>query len=495
MAKKKTEKPASETRNATKKSRKPAATRSAAAGGADGKAAARLEKLEEKLQKKQAKLTEARARLRAVEAMLGEDDDQGGDQAAAISPFAPKAFPSMPEIDGVRFASAAAGVKYPGRLDVMLAEIARGSAIAGVFTRSRTRAAPVLWCEEKLAALAGKPVSGPAAILVNAGNANAFTGDNGRKGVEETALSVTRALGVKVGHVFLASTGVIGEPLPYERITARMADLAERLQPDAWEDAARAIMTTDTFTKAASVEVDLDGETIRIGGFAKGSGMIAPDMATMLVFVFTDAAVEPALLQKTLSELTGPTFNSITVDGDTSTSDCLLLVATGKASAPKLTKTRDAGYAAFRRGLERVMRDLAQQVVKDGEGATKFVEVTVEGARTVRAARQIALSIANSPLVKTAWAGEDPNWGRVVMAVGKAGEDADRDKLAIRYGEHPVASQGWRDPAYDEEVLAEYMRQPELQVTVDVGVGRSRATVWTCDLTHRYISINADYRS
>ncbi|MEO1120613.1 MAG: bifunctional glutamate N-acetyltransferase/amino-acid acetyltransferase ArgJ [Pseudomonadota bacterium] len=450
---------------------------------------AQLEKLESKLEKRRSKLAKARAKVKDLEVALKDDE------APARSPFAPDRFPDLPEIDGVRIATSAAGVKYKKRLDVMLAEVAKGSAIAGVFTKSRTRAAPVLWCEEKLAALKTKTISGPAAILVNAGNANAFTGDNGRKAVEETALSLTSALGVKTNHVFLASTGVIGEPLPYERITKRLETMSKKLAPGGWEPAAQAIMTTDTFPKGSSTVVEVDGAPVTIAGIAKGSGMIAPDMATMLVFLFTDVAIDPALLQKTLSDLTGPTFNSITVDGDTSTSDTLLLAATGKAGNAKLSTARSAGYPAFRRSLESVMRDLAQQVVKDGEGATKFVEVTVQGAKTVRAARRIALAIANSPLVKTAWAGEDPNWGRLIMAVGKAGEEANRDMLSIRYGPHPVAETGWRSPDYDEAVLAKYMRQSELQITVDVGVGRSSATVWTCDLTHQYISINADYRS
>lgn len=417
--------------------------------------------------------------------------------APAVSPLAPPAgFPDLPAIAGVRFAAAEAGVRYRGRLDVMLAEIAPGASVAGVFTRSATRSAPVLWCEERLAALQGGGADkGGFAILVNSGNSNAFTGGAGRSAVQATVAATATALGVPEGHVFVASTGVIGEPLPAERIVAVLGSLKDRLAPEAAALAARAIMTTDTFPKGATATIELDGAPVRIAGFAKGSGMIAPDMATMLVFLFTDAAVAPGLLQDMLSELNARTFNCITVDGDTSTSDSLILAATGRAGMAPLESADDPRLPAFREALGAVMRDLAHQVVRDGEGATKFVEIAVTGATSDAAARRIGLAIANSPLVKTAIAGEDPNWGRVVMAVGKSGEAADRDRLAIRFGDILVAEQGWVAPSYREAAGADYMKRSELVIGVDLGIGSGAATVWTCDLTHRYIEINADYRS
>ncbi|TVQ54759.1 MAG: bifunctional glutamate N-acetyltransferase/amino-acid acetyltransferase ArgJ [Rhodobacteraceae bacterium] len=412
------------------------------------------------------------------------------------SPFAPERFPTLPAVRGVRLAAAAAGVRYQGRLDVMLAEIAPGSAVAGVFTTSRTRAAPVLWCEARLAERrAGERPDGPLAFLANAGNANAFTGRNGAEGAERMAASGARAVGGEKQGVFVASTGVIGEPLPVERIVAVEAQLAAGLAAGDWEHAARAIMTTDTFPKGAGAVVEIDGVDVRIAGFAKGSGMIAPDMATMLAFVFTDAAVAEPLLQKLLAEEADRSFNAITVDGDTSTSDTLLLAATGASGAPPIETTADPRLPAFREALASVLRDLAHLVVKDGEGATKFAAVTVTGAESERAARRIGLSIANSPLVKTALAGEDPNWGRIVMAVGKSGEAADRDRLSIRFGDILVAENGWVAPGYREADGAAYMKRAELEIVVDVGVGDASATVWTCDLTARYVAINADYRS
>ncbi len=410
-----------------------------------------------------------------------------------ISPLAPKGgFPKLPVIDGVRFAAVEAGVKYQGRLDVMLAEIAEGSAIAGTFTRSKTRAAPVLWCQENLAM--GLQAGG-AAILVNSGNANAFTGNNGMNGVEVTAGAVAETLGINPRNVFVASTGVIGEPLPSARITSKMSALRDGLSAANAEDAARAIMTTDTYAKGATASVDLDGVTVQIAGFAKGSGMIAPDMATMLVFVFTDAKIDQAVLQEIVSSATVTTFNSITVDSDTSTSDSLVVTATGKADMDAVTSISDPRAVAFGDALRGVMLELAHLVVRDGEGATKFIEITVNGAESDAAAKVVGLSIANSPLVKTAFAGEDPNWGRIVMAVGKAGEAADRDKLSISFGDILVADKGWVSPDYREEDGADYMKGQDLSVTVDLGVGTGSATVWTCDLTHQYITINADYRS
>jgi glutamate N-acetyltransferase/amino-acid N-acetyltransferase len=412
---------------------------------------------------------------------------------APVSPLAPAEFPELPAVAGVRFAAAEAGVRYSGRLDVMLAEIAPGSAVAGVFTRSATRSAPVLWCQERLAELPGAP--GGFAILANSGNSNAFTGGAGREAVRATVAATAAALGIPETHVLVASTGVIGEPLPAERITAKLAELAAALAPDGAERAARAIMTTDTFPKGAATRVMLDGVPVTIVGFAKGSGMIAPDMATMLVFLFTDARIEQRLLQQIVTRANARTFNCITVDGDTSTSDSLYLAATGRAPMPPIADAADPRAAAFEAALAGVMRDLAHQVVRDGEGATKFVEVRVTGAASDEAARRVGLAIANSPLVKTAIAGEDPNWGRIVMAVGKAGEEADRDRLSIRFGDILVAENGWVAPGYREADGAAYMKRPELVIAVDLGIGGGAATVWTCDLTHRYIEINADYRS
>ncbi|MEM8787743.1 MAG: bifunctional glutamate N-acetyltransferase/amino-acid acetyltransferase ArgJ [Pseudomonadota bacterium] len=409
----------------------------------------------------------------------------------AISPLAPPGgFPDLPVIDGVRFAAVAAGVRYTDRLDVMLAEIAPGSAIAGVFTQSATRAAPVLWCQDALAK-PRDPAHGTA-ILVNAGNANAFTGRSGMTDVEAIAAAVGERLQIPPHHVFLASTGVIGEPLPRRRITDRIDGLAGALAPDGAAQAAQAILTTDTFAKGATATALIGGKPVTIAGFAKGSGMIAPDMATMLAYIFTDARVAPDVLQAMLADLTDRTFNAITVDSDTSTSDTLMSVATGRADAPPV---EGAALPGFRSALHAVMLDLAHQLVRDGEGATKFVTVSVSGAVTDGSARVVAKAIANSPLVKTAIAGEDPNWGRVVMAIGKAGEPADRDRIAIRFGTVPVAVNGWASPDYDEAQAAAYMKNPEIEIAVDLGMGEGHAHVWTCDLTHGYISINADYRS
>jgi glutamate N-acetyltransferase/amino-acid N-acetyltransferase len=437
----------------------------------------------------QSKLAELRRRQAAIATEIAELE------AAPVSPFAPERFPALAPVDGVRFASGEAGVRYRGRDDVMLAELAPGSVIAGTFTRSATRSAPVLWCQQRVAALAAEPAAGKLAIVVNSGNANAFTGRHGREAVEAVMAATGRVLGVPAGNVLMASTGVIGEPLATERVTARLEQLAAGLSADGLEGAARAIMTTDTYAKGAGTVIDIDGVAVTIAGFAKGSGMIAPDMATMLVFIFTDAAIEQRLLQAAVSELTGRSFNSITVDSDTSTSDTLLVGATGKAAMIPIASRRDPRYRAFTGALEGVMRDLAIQVVKDGEGASKIIAITVTGAKSERAARRIGLAIANSPLVKTAIAGEDPNWGRVVMAVGKSGEAADRDRLSISFGDILVAENGWVAPSYSEELGAAYMKRSELEIGVDVGIGAGRATVWTCDLTHRYIEINADYRS
>ncbi len=410
------------------------------------------------------------------------------------SPLAPAGgFPALPAIAGVRFAAAEAGVRYKNRKDVMLAEIAPGSAVAGVFTRSATRSAPVLWCEEKIAG-PHDPAQG-FGILVNSGNSNAFTGRNGRDAVERTAKGAAEALGVPLDHAFVASTGVIGEPLPAERITAKLAELAANLDEGQAEAAARAIMTTDTFPKGAATTAQVGGKTVTIAGFAKGSGMIEPNMGTMLAYVFTDAAVSQPVLQQMLRELTDVTFNAITVDSDTSTSDTLMVAATGKAGNRAIDGLDGADAQAFRDALHGVLLDLAQQIVRDGEGATKFVSITVEGAASDASARIIGKAIGNSPLVKTALAGEDPNWGRIVAAIGKAGEPADRDRIGIRFGDIVVAENGWVAESYREDDGAAYMKRPEIEITVQMGVGDGRATVWTCDLTHQYISINADYRS
>nr|WP_174829368.1 bifunctional glutamate N-acetyltransferase/amino-acid acetyltransferase ArgJ [Ruegeria sp. HKCCA5463] len=399
--------------------------------------------------------------------------------------MAPASFPELPAIDGVRFATVEAGVRYQGRTDVMLAVLDPGTSVAGVFTRSATRAAPVLDCQEKI----GGPSDGPAAILVNSGNANAFTGHYGQTSVAEVTQAVSKSTGVPVERVFTSSTGVIGEPLPHDRIISQLEALKSGLSRHAIEDAARAIMTTDTFPKGASAQVEIGGKTVSIAGIAKGSGMIAPDMATMLVYIFTDARVEQSALQEMLSAQTDRTFNCITVDSDTSTSDSLLLCATGSSGVDA------TGDAAFARALETVMLDLAQQVVRDGEGATKFVEIRVTGAASDADAKIHGLAIANSPLVKTAIAGEDPNWGRIVMAIGKSGAAADRDKLSISFGDILVAENGWVSPNYREEDAAEYMKGQDLVIAVDLGLGEGKSTVWTCDLTHGYIEINADYRS
>ncbi|WP_209598957.1 bifunctional glutamate N-acetyltransferase/amino-acid acetyltransferase ArgJ [Ruegeria sp. HKCCSP351] len=402
-----------------------------------------------------------------------------------VSPLAPASFPDLPAIDGVRFATVAAGVRYQGRTDVMLAVLDPGTSVAGVFTRSATRAAPVLDCQDKI----GGPSDGPAAILVNSGNANAFTGHYGQTSVAEVTQAISKATGVPVERVFTSSTGVIGEPLAHDRIIAKLETLKADLSRHAIEDAARAIMTTDTFPKGAVAQVEIDGKTVSIAGIAKGSGMIAPDMATMLVYIFTDAQVEQSALQAMLGAQTDRTFNCITVDSDTSTSDSLLLCATG-ASGVDAT-----GNAAFAEALEAVMLDLAQQVVRDGEGATKFVEIRVTGAATDAGAKTHGLAIANSPLVKTAIAGEDPNWGRIVMAIGKSGAAADRDLLSISFGDILVAEKGWVSPDYSEDAAAAYMKGQDLVIAVDLGLGAGKSTVWTCDLTHGYIEINADYRS
>ena len=401
------------------------------------------------------------------------------------SPLAPNSFPKLPIINGVKFATAAAGIKYRDRTDVMLASIAVGSTVAGVFTRSATRAACVLDCQSKI----GGDTSRGAAILVNSGNANAFTGVAGQKSVNRICAAVAAGLGLPVSAVFTSSTGVIGEILPDDKITKCIGSLTRSLHNNTIEDAAKAIMTTDTFTKGSTASVEVSGKTVKISGIAKGSGMIAPDMATMLVYIFTDAKILQSELQNLLTDLTDRSFNCITVDSDTSTSDAVICAATG-TSGVNVTKNED-----FKKALAHVMLDLAHQVVKDGEGATKFVAVEVTGAASDIDARKVAMSIANSPLVKTAIAGEDPNWGRIVMAIGKSGAQADRDRLSIWFGPHLVAEKGWVSKSYTEKKGATYMKKNDLVIRVDLRIGNAITTVWTCDLTHQYIEINADYRS
>lgn len=411
---------------------------------------------------------------------------------APVSPLAPAAFPDLPQIAGVEFAAAAAGVRYANRTDVMLVRLAPGTSVAGAFTRSSTRAACIRDCQEKLAARV--PAGSGAAIIVNSGNSNAFTGAAGQSAVRSITDAVAAALDLPASRVFSSSTGVIGEPLPFERITGKIPDLVANLSGSGMAAAARAIMTTDTFPKGAAATVTGEGGQIRIAGIAKGSGMIAPDMATMLVYIFTDAQIAPPLLQKMLSRQIGDTFNAITVDSDTSTSDALILAATGKSRAAEIT-ARSPAAKPFEAALRSVMMDLAHQVIRDGEGATKFVEIRVTGAVSPQDAHRVAMAVANSPLVKTAIAGQDPNWGRIVAAVGKSGAEADRDRLSIRFGDILVAEKGWRNPAYREEDGAAYMLRQDLVIGIDLGLGKASRTVWTCDLTHRYIDINADYRS
>lgn len=409
-----------------------------------------------------------------------------------ISPLAPAAgFPTLPAINGVQFATVGAAVKHAGRHDVMLASLAAGTSIAGVFTKSATRSAAVLDCQSKI----GGDDSGAAAFLVNSGNANAFTGSHGQDAVNALVTNVASVLDIAPSRVFTASTGVIGEPLPHEKITGKLKDMAAGLSGDAASDAARAIMTTDTFPKGSSATFDLHGETVNIIGVAKGSGMIAPDMATMLSFVFTDAKIATPLLQEMLSKAVRSTFNCITVDSDTSTSDTLMLAATGTSNAAEITDIGSSAGSEFFQALHAVMLDLAHLVVRDGEGASKFLEIRVSGAKDDADAHRAAMAVANSPLVKTAIAGEDANWGRVVMAVGKSGAHADRDKLSIWFGDILVAENGWVSPEYSESAAQTYMKDDELLIAIDLGVGSSNAVVWTCDLTHGYISINADYRS
>jgi glutamate N-acetyltransferase / amino-acid N-acetyltransferase len=410
--------------------------------------------------------------------------------AHTVSPLAPEAFPALEAIAGVTLATAETGIRYKNRPDVLLALMAKGTTVAGCLTTSKSSSAPVDWCK------AGLKQGAARALLVNAGNANAFTGKAGVSTVTAVAKAAARQFGCKSADVFQASTGVIGEPLNPAYIVNALPELEASASSDGWSAAAKAIMTTDTFAKASIAKAKLGKDTVTIQGIAKGSGMIAPDMATMLVFIFTDAAVPAKALQSLLSASVAKTFNCITVDGDTSTSDTVLLFATGaKGKVTGLKAASDARLKAFAKALDSVCHDLALQVAKDGEGAEKLIEITLSGAANDKAAHRIAMSIANSPLVKTAIAGEDANWGRIVMAIGKAGEKAIRDKLKIRIGGIQVARNGMRDASYKEADIMPHMKGRHIVIEADVGVGKGKCTVWTCDLTHRYIDINGSYRS
>jgi glutamate N-acetyltransferase/amino-acid N-acetyltransferase len=414
-----------------------------------------------------------------------------GKPGLQVSPLAVP-FPAMPPIPGVELATGRAGFYKHERDDLLVMRFAEGTTCAGVFTRHGVGSAPVDWCKQHLEASGGQDVR---ALVVNAGCANAFTGKPGADATRRVAAAVAKRLGCRQRDVMQASTGVIGVLLDDAKIAARLPEVEDRLTADGWANAARAIMTTDTFAKGSYATAEIDGVTVRIGGICKGSGMIAPDMATMLAFVATDAAIAPAALQALVSLYTRSTFNSVTVDGDRSTNDTLLLFATGASGAPRIARAGDRRLADFREKLEAVLLDLAWQLVRDGEGATKFVKIAVTGAQSAVSARKIARTIAESPLVKTALAGEDANWGRIVMAVGRADEPMSRERLSIRFGDLWAAQDGAISPTYDEAKMSAYMKRPELEIGVDVGVGRGQADMWTCDLTKRYIEINGDYRS
>ena len=409
----------------------------------------------------------------------------------AISPLAPARFPNLPPVPGVRLAAAEARLRYQGRPDLLLASFAPETTVAGTLTRSQTAAPPVQWCR----ALLGEGSGSARAVVVNAGNANAATGEQGHAAVRQTADAAAALVGCHSRDVYVSSTGVIGEQLPVEKLTAALPALHARLADDTWPEAAAAIMTTDTFPKGASARADIDGVPVVINGIAKGSGMIAPNMATMLAYVFTDANLPAAALGPALRRGVNRSFNAITVDGDTSTNDTCLLFATGNARHRRIARAGDARLHAFRAALEAVLTDLAQQIVRDGEGAQKLVSITVRGGASEAAARKLGLAIANSPLVKTAIAGEDPNWGRIVAVVGRAEVPFDQERLSIWLGGERAAKDGVADPAFDEPAAARHMQGQEVEIAVEIGAGPGTATVWTCDLTHGYIKINADYRS
>lgn len=407
----------------------------------------------------------------------------------ALSPLAPACFPALPVLRGVRLASHACGVRYAGRTDLLLVALDPGSRVAGVFTRSLTASAPVDWCRAAIAQGSAR------LLLVNSGNANAFTGAAGVASVRRTVEAAAALIGCAPTEVTVSSTGTIGVRLPDEKITGALNEIQAKLSADAWEEAARAIMTTDTYPKGATRQAVIDGVTVTLNGIAKGSGMIAPDMATMLSYVFTDADIAAPALQALLSEGVAGSFNAITVDSDTSTSDTLLLFATAQAGHPPVSEATDPRLADFKAKLFDLLLDLAHQVVKDGEGASKFVSIRVTGAESDAAARVIAMAIANSPLVKTAIAGEDANWGRIVMAVGKSGQKADRDRLTIQIGGVLVAEKGEAAEGYDETPVAAHMKGQTIEIAVDLALGAGQAQVWTCDLTHAYIDINGSYRT
>jgi glutamate N-acetyltransferase/amino-acid N-acetyltransferase len=414
-----------------------------------------------------------------------------GKPGLTVSPNAVP-FPKIPQIAGVELAVGRAGLYKHERNDVVLMRFAEGTTCAGVFTRHGVGSAPVDWCKRQLEATAGRNVR---ALVVNAGCANSFTGKPGADAARRVASATAKRLDCRQREVMLASTGVIGQLLPDAKITARIPEIVQGLTPTGWAQAAHGIMTTDTFPKGAFAEAEIAGQTVRIAGIAKGSGMIAPDMATMLAFVATDADIAPAALQALAQLYVRSTFNSVTVDGDRSTNDTLLLFATGAAAAPRISRAGDARLADFRVKLEGLLLDLAQQLVRDGEGATKFVKITITGAASAASARKIARTVAESPLVKTAFAGEDANWGRIVMAVGRADEPINRERITIKFGELTAARDGRVADDYSEAKMSAYMKRKELEVSVDVGVGRGSAVIWTCDLTHGYVSINGDYRS
>ena len=409
--------------------------------------------------------------------------------APPVSPLAPAAQPVLPKIAGVRLAGTAIGLKKNGGRDLMLVELAAGTTIAGALTRSLCPSAPVEWCRKALKG--GKA----RAIVVNSGNSNAFTGNAGDLTVAATVKSAMALMGCQADEVFIASTGVIGQPLPPDAISRALPALAKTVKASGWKDAAEAIRTTDTFAKSVTRSVAIAGTRVTINGIAKGSGMIAPDMATMLAFLFTDAAIPADILQTIVDRAVKRSFNSITVDSDTSTSDTVLLAATGATKHKPVTDADDKHLKDFRRAVESAMIELAQLIVRDGEGASKFVTIKVRGAASGGAARRVGLAIANSPLVKTAIAGEDANWGRIVMAVGKAGERADRDRLGISIGGVPITRNGQIVEGYDEAPVALHMKGLEIEIDVDLDIGKGKATVWTCDLTHGYIDINGSYRS
>ena len=411
--------------------------------------------------------------------------------ALPVSPLAVP-FPLIPPIDGVKLATGRAGFYKHDREDLLVMRFAEGTSVAGVFTRHGVGSAPVDWCRRALAQSQGE---GARALVVNAGCANSFTGKPGADAARRVASAVAKRFDCRQRDVMIASTGVIGVLLDDTKITQRLPEVDAALSADGWAGAARAIMTTDTFPKGAFAEAEIDGKTVRIAGICKGSGMIAPDMATMLAFVATDADIAPKALQNLASLYTRSTFNCVTVDGDRSTNDTLLLFATGQSEAPRISRAGDRRLADFREKLEAVLLDLALQLVRDGEGATKFVRINVTGAESPASARKIARTIAESPLVKTAFAGEDANWGRIVMAVGRADEPVDRTRIKVQFGPLVAAQDGLISPTYDEGKMSAYMKKAELEVSVDVGVGRGSATIWTCDLTKQYVAINGDYRS